>query len=105
MIQKYKELMHFPYTVTIDEYGERQLEYAADGISFLGAISLIQNTLNTSNNVISETTTHVCITNIKEFAIKDRITDGNEVYTVDYVVEKGRFTRLFLTREVETLND
>lgn len=105
MIQKYKELKHFPYTITIDTYGERQLEYAAEGVSFLGAISLIQNTLNTSNNVISETTTHVCITGAKGFAIKDKIIDGTETYMVDYVVENGRFTRLFLTREVETLND
>ena len=105
MIQRFKKLAHFPYTVTVDEYGERQLEYAADGILFQGAISLLQNASNTNNNVISETTTHVCITNSKGFNIKDKIADGASTYLIDFVIEEGRFTRLFLSREVDTLAD
>lgn len=103
MIQHFLPALHAAYTTVADEYGEQIEQYAA-GRSINVAISLMNNMDNNTNNVLTRTATHVGITQAKGFHSNDKLTIDEHTYYVQYAVEGGRYTRIFLTAE-EVIND
>ena len=85
-------------TVKVDELGEQIVSYVPALANVEIAISVIQGSYNTQNNVLTTSSTHLGLTKDNRTSIGDKIMCEGHAYTVNYIIA-GRFNQLFLSEE------
>ena len=85
-------------TVKVDELGEQIVSYVPALANVEIAISVIQGSYNTQNNVLTTSSTHLALTKDNRTSIGDKIMSEGHTYTVNYIIA-GRFNQLFLSEE------
>lgn len=85
-------------TVKVDELGEQIVSYVPTLANVEIAISVIQGSYNSQNNVLTTSSTHLALSKDNRTSIGDKIMCDGHTYTVNYIIA-GRFNQLFLTEE------
>lgn len=98
MMRQMKTATLLRRTVKVDELGEQIVSYVAVLAKMEVAISVIQGSYNTQNNVLTTSSTHLALTKDNRTLIGDKITCEGHTYTVNYIIV-GRFNQLFLSEE------
>jgi len=85
-------------TVKVDELGEQIVSYSPTLANISIAISAIQGNYNSTNNVLTTSSTHLGLTTDNRTSIGDKIMCDGHTYTVTYIIA-GRFNQVFLSEE------
>lgn len=98
MKRLFKTAKLYPHSLTIDAYGEQASGYgSAANIEI--AVSLSTGTTINTNNVITQSSTHIGVTPYRLAKPRDKIVEGSNTYIVDYVT-LARYAVLYLKQDV-----
>lgn len=65
--------------------------------NILASFSLISGTTANTNNTIYSSSTHTALTTDSSITTHHRLKDGDNIYTITYVNNDGRYSVLFLS--------
>ena len=85
-------------SVAVDELSEQIVSYIPALANVEIAISVIQGSYNTQNNVLTTSSTHLGLTKDNRTSIGDKIMCEGHTYTINYIIA-GRFNQIFLSEE------
>ena len=98
MIRQMKTATLLRRTVAVNELGEQIVSYSPTLANLSIAISAIQGNYNSTNNVLTTSSTHLGLTTDNRTSIGDKIMCDGHTYTVNYIIA-GRFNQIFLSEE------
>ena len=98
MMRKMKTATLLRRSVAVDELNEQIVSYVPALAKMEIAISVIQGSYNSQNNVLTTSSTHLGLTKDNRTSIGDKIMCDGHTYTVNYIIA-GRFNQLFLSEE------
>ncbi len=98
MIRRTKTATLMRRTVEVDELGEQIVSYVPALANVSIAISAIQGNYNSTNNILTTSSTHLGLTTDNRTSIGDKIMCDGHTYTVNYIIV-GRFNQIFLSEE------
>lgn len=98
MIRRMRSFFIYTLSTSKDSYGE-QVKSFTKGSAIDVALSLVTGTTSNNNNILTSSSTHVGITDSTGVKQGCKLADGTESYIVDYVVDDGRKTLLYLQKE------
>ena len=98
MIRHMKTATLLRRTVAVDELGEQIVSYVPALANLSIAISAIQGNYNSTNNILTTSSTHLGLTADNRTSIGDKIKCDGHTYTVNYIIA-GRFNQMFLSEE------
>ena len=98
MIRQMKTATLMQRKVEVDELGEQIVSYVPALANVSIAISAIQGNYNSTNNILTTSSTHLGLTTDNRTSIGDKIMCDGHTYTVNYIIA-GRLNQIFLSEE------